>query len=144
MRLYGDRKMSLFVSVGNRRFEIGSASFLKAWFSTIYIRLEHGNWGSRFPLIMKGFYSGSLPLTHAAEAKKELLTIRDELSEFLPNQIVWDFEDLNTAPPWGNRISPAITSLGNYFVTSDGKDLFDVLLLAFEESAKNQRDIIIS
>ncbi|WAH38665.1 Imm70 family immunity protein [Alicyclobacillus dauci] len=32
--------------------------------------------------------------------------------------------------PWGTDITAEITSLSNYFVTSDGRDLFEVLFLA--------------
>ncbi|CEN41377.1 conserved hypothetical protein [Capnocytophaga canimorsus] len=31
------------------------------------------------------------------------------------------------SPPWGNDISEEITNMAEYFVTSDGKNLIDVL-----------------
>ena len=41
MSLGVDRcSVSLAIWVGDERFEVGTASFLKAWFSTIYVRLE--------------------------------------------------------------------------------------------------------
>lgn len=30
-------------------YQIGAASFLHAFFSTVCFRLEQGNWGSKFP-----------------------------------------------------------------------------------------------
>jgi 2,3-bisphosphoglycerate-dependent phosphoglycerate mutase len=41
--------------------------------------------------------------------------------------VVWDFEQRNVRPPWGDNISPTITSLADYFVTSDGRDLLAVI-----------------
>ncbi len=40
---------------------IGPGGVLHALFSTIAVRLEAGQWGSRFPLIMNALYGGSLP-----------------------------------------------------------------------------------
>ena len=33
-------------------YQIGAASFLHAFFSTVCFRLEQGNWGSKFPRLM--------------------------------------------------------------------------------------------
>lgn len=41
----------------------------------------------------------------------------------------------------GDDIASDITNLSNYFVTDDGKDLFEVLESAIEYSIKNQIDI---
>jgi hypothetical protein len=136
--------VSLSAWVGNKRFEIGEPSFLKAWFSTIFVRLENEDWGSLFPTIMRDFYSGSLPHTRAADAQRELKRIRQRLTAFPPDRVVWDFENPQARPPWGDEISSHIVSLGNYFVTSDGKDLFEVLASAFAEAAKAKQDVVTS
>ena len=128
--------MSVSAWVGEKRFEVGSAGFLKAWFSTIAVRLENEKWGSVFPTIMRDFYSGSLPSTRALDALKDLETIRRRLADLPPEQVVWDFEQRASIPPWGNELSAKIVSLGNYFVTSDGKDLFEVLRAAFFKSRR--------
>jgi hypothetical protein len=41
--------------------------------------------------------------------------------------VVWDIDNPEARPPWGDDISSDITDLSNYFVTSDGRDLFEVL-----------------
>jgi 2,3-bisphosphoglycerate-dependent phosphoglycerate mutase len=136
--------MALSAWVGDKRFEIGDAAFFKAWFSTIFVRLENENWGSVFPVIMHDLYRGGLPHSRAAGALKELEIIRRRLTELPPDQVVWDFENSARRPPWGEEISSHITSLGNYFVTSDGKDLFAVLASAFAEAAKANEHVVIS
>jgi hypothetical protein len=76
-------------------------------------------------------------------AINELVDIRRRLADFSPDQVVWDFEDRSARPPWGDQISPNITSLANYFWTADGKDLIDVLLAAFGECKEKRKDALI-
>lgn len=43
--------------VGCIWYEIGAASFLHSFFSTVAYNLECGNWGTRFPVIMNEIVS---------------------------------------------------------------------------------------
>jgi 2,3-bisphosphoglycerate-dependent phosphoglycerate mutase len=131
------------VWVGRQRFEIGEAEFLKAFFSTIFAKAEDRNWGRDYPVIMREFYSGRLRHEDASTALEELAKLGRVLRGLPPRELVWDFEDPQKGPPWANGISPHITSLANYFVTSDGKDLLAVLAQAFAEAAKRQVDAVI-
>jgi hypothetical protein len=129
--------------VGRQRFELGEAEFLKAFFSTIFVRAEGNVWGRDYPVLMKDFYSGRLRHKNATAALEELANLGEKLKALPPSELVWDFEDPGKKPPWGNGISPHITSLANYFMTSDGKDLLAVLAQAFAEAAKKQLDVVI-
>jgi len=135
--------VSVSVWVGNSVYEIGAASFLNSFFSTIYVRLEDKRWGSRFPVTMREFYSGHLSLSSAETATSELRSIREMLARLPPDQLVRDFEDPAALPP-GGPLSTEVTSLAEAFVTSDGKDLFDVLLRAFTEVAKKKKNLKIT
>ena len=135
--------MALAAWVGRERFELGEPAFLKAFFSTVFVKLEGEDWGWRFPVLMRDFYSGRLSREKATAAADELAALREGLKAFKPEELVWDFEDRTRRPPWGDDISPQITSLGNYFVTSDGKDLLDVLQQAFTTAARKQQDLVI-
>lgn len=136
-------EMSLSLWIEEKSYTIGSSSFLKSFFSTIFIRLENKDWGKLFPVIMNEFYMGELNYKRCDMAIEEVLKIREMFKNFSHDQIVWDFEDINAKPPWGNDISNSITSLSNYFWTSDGKDLFDVLLSVFKEAKSKKRKVII-
>ena len=129
--------------VGGKIFEIGSASFFKSFFSTVFVRLEDEDWGSKFPKLMNNLYMGRLEVHDSSSALKELQRIRYDLRAFPPNQIVWDFENRGAKPPWGDRISTAITSLANYFVTSDGKDLIDVMQDALTLAQSKGQDVLV-
>ncbi len=136
--------MGLTIWVGRTHFEVGSASFLYAFFSTIAVRLENDSWASEFPIVMQELYSGKILHSSAEAARAELSAIRSALAAFPPDTVVWDFDDRDARPPWGSDISPHITSLANYFVTSDGKDLIDVLLEALAQANKRRRQLEIT
>lgn len=43
----------------------------------------------------------------------------------------------------GNNISNTITSLGNYFVTSDGRDFIEVFNSALDTAMEIKEDVLI-
>lgn len=128
--------MTVGLKLGGITDEIGGQDFFHAFFSTVSHRLETNGWGSRFPCLLKKLYQGELEQDDARQALEELDAISSELSKFSPDKVVWDIENLDAAPPWGNNISSDITDLSNYFVTSTGRDLIAVLKECLEE----QRD----
>ena len=73
----------------------------------------------------------------------ELEQIREGLDELLPDKVIWDIGDLSEQPPWGNNISNTITSLGNYFVTSDGRDFIEVFNSALDTAMEIKEDVLI-
>ena len=111
----------------SQSFEVGSPSFLHCFFSTVSANLEPAGWGTRFPVLMNKLYQGNVSVKDLPELRKEQNTVHKELNKYLPSKVVWDIENRDLKPPWGDNISKHITDLSNYFVTSDGKDLFNVL-----------------
>lgn len=135
--------MSLSFHAGPKTYEVGTASLLKALFSTIYVRLEGAQWGSRFPTLMNKLYMGQVGTDDCDAAIRELLSAKEALAKHPPAEVVWDFEDLSKQPPWGTRISPTINSLANYFQTSDGKELLAVLAEALREGRSSRTGVRI-
>lgn len=115
-------------------YQIGRGDFLHSFFSTVAYNLENENWGSRFPIIMNELYQGKMSWMNVDKAIAELNVIKEELQAFSPDKVIWDIEDLSKQPPGGgeNNISKDITSLSNYFVTSDGEDFLATFLRALE------------
>lgn len=124
--------MAVGIKVGAEVTLLGDGSFVSAFFATIAANLEPDGWGSRFPTVMGPLYEGDLPPEDVSKAREELHQIRAELSKLAPDRVVWDYDDRAARPPWGDDIADDITDLGNYFVTMDGKDTFDVLDEALE------------
>ncbi|HDR4373428.1 TPA: immunity 70 family protein [Bacillus cereus] len=124
-------------------YELGTSDFVHSFFSTISYHLEKEGWGEKYPCLMKELYSGKLKSENLSKAIKETNEIREKLQMFLPSEVVWDIEDLSKQPPWGDNISSEITDLSNYFVTSDGKDMFEILLYALNEALEEGVDLEI-
>ena len=129
--------------VGCMMYEIGAASFLHSFFSTVAYRLENNQWGSKFPVIMNELYQGKLSYKNVPAAKEELTQIQKDLTKFSPDKVIWDIEDLSKQPPWGNNISHEISSLGNYFITCDGRDFIEVFHMALDAAIEIKKDVMI-
>lgn len=115
-------------------YQVGSGDFLHSFFSTIAYNLEEKKWGSKYPVIMNEFYQGKLTSDKVKDAIEEVKDIQKKLKNFSPNCVVWDIDDLDKQPPWGEKISDEIADLSNYFVTSDGEDLITILIHALEKA----------
>jgi 2,3-bisphosphoglycerate-dependent phosphoglycerate mutase len=136
--------MGISVYVGRKSFELGAASFLHCFCSTVCSNLESSAWGSRFPVLMNKLYNGKVDITELSRLDEELRTITAELKSYGPDKVIWDIERPELQPPWGNNISQNITDLSNYFVTIDGKDLFSVLFQAIKLAMEKKNCIEIT
>ncbi|MCW2066548.1 UNVERIFIED_ORG: hypothetical protein M2420_001901 [Stenotrophomonas maltophilia] len=132
--------MGVGIQLGNITDEIGTSTFLYAFFSTISGNLESDGWGSRFPIIMNKLYAGTLPREEATAALAEMRIIQSELAHLSPSRVIWSLEDRALQPPWGDDISTDIISLAGYFVTAHGRDLIGILTEVFEDLAEGEED----
>jgi len=135
--------MSVGVRVGSIVSEVGASSFFNSFFSTIKGLLEPAGAGTRFPAISIDFYDGYVPVDRINDAMVELEKIQGELAKFPPSSIIWDYDDRSKIPPWGDNINPNITSMANYFVTSAGRDLFNLLFEIFDYAKRKKMDVTI-
>lgn len=135
--------MAVGFKVKHYWYQIGNGDFLHSFFSTISYHLEPNGWGSKYPYLLKDLYNGKLGYENIRKAFDEAKEIKNKLQQYKPNDVIWDIEDLSQRPPWGDRISPTITNLSNYFVTSDGRGLFDVLFIALEDAERIKTDLEI-
>ena len=117
--------------------ELGNAEFVHALYSTI-ITLAKPDLNNPVIKLLEG---NSIQSKDCLNVAKEFNKIRDILSRFSPDCVVWDLNDKNKLPPWGNNISPVITSLGNYFITATGKDLFTEVVLFLVTSFYDELDV---
>ena len=126
------------LKVGPIFYKIGTGSFLHCFFSTIAVRVENGNWGSEYPILMNQLYQGEVSPGDINSLNNELNDIKAKLKNIEIDQVVWDIDDRNKQPPWGDKVAERITDLSNYFITSDGKDLFTILYEAID-CGKNEK-----
>ena len=135
--------MSINLITKNFLYEIGSGDFLIAFFDTIDVRLTKGLFKKSYPYTLEEFYNGHISYEHLDGLESELKIIRKKLKKFKPNKLVWDKHDIKKRPPWGEDISSDITDYSNYFVTYDGKDLFEVLFKAINKAKSEKSGITI-
>lgn len=128
--------MAVGLKTGPIFYMIGTGSFMHAFFSTIAYRLENNNWGNKFPALMNRLYNTKIGPEESKLVLAELATIKQGLVKMKPDKVIWDIDDLTKRPPWGDDIADSITDMSNYFVTSEGKKLFDVFEKALETSIK--------
>lgn len=136
--------MAVGISVGSITDELGASSFVHSFFSTISVHCEPNGWGSRFPRLMKDLYQGRLAYAYAEQALEELRQAKSALEILPPSAVVWDIENRSAKAPWGDNISPNITSLGNYFVSSTGRDVFGIFEEALQASADGKCDAVLA
>lgn len=125
-----------------RAIEVGSSSFLLCFYSTISKRTSSP--ATNFPRAYELLKKGRLESIQCSQAAHEFNKIRDVLSQVSTDQVVWDISAPDKLPPWGKNISPTITSLGNYFLTADGKDLIFELVDLLQFASDNGEDVEIN
>lgn len=128
--------MAVGIAAGSQVWILSHPDLLNAFFSTVAVRLEGGDWGSRFPFVMNGLASDDgLTADQVEPAGLELNEIFDELEKLPVSDLVWDADDASAAPPWGDDVWHGITRLDEYFTTSDnGDSYFARLVLAIDHA----------
>ena len=124
-------------------YQIGHGDYLHPFLSTISYHLEQNGWGTEYPFLLNELYNGKLENKNIDSAINELEAIKKKLQDFSPSQVIWDIDNLSKSPPWGDNISKDITNLSNYFITSEGEDLIDMLMKALEKGRKTNSDVYI-
>src|SRR5687768_17393124 len=124
----GGNAMTIAFKQGRVLTVIGAGGLLHSLFSTIAVHLEGGDWGSRFPWIMNGLYSGRLEESGASEGYREMQQIRQELATLPPSAVVWDIEKPGIAPPWGGEVGGHVKNMAAYYVTDTGRNLVDEII----------------
>jgi len=115
--------MAIAFKQGGVITEIGPQGVLHSWFSTVAVKLEGGDWGSRYPCVMKLLYQGHLSSAKAQAALAELQEIHTKLSALSVQDPVWDIEDPKQTLPKDHQRNLHATSMANYFLTVNGLDL---------------------
>ncbi len=131
--------MIITTKSNDRVVEVGSPSYLFCFYSTIQSHI--GSVSSEATKALSFLKEGKLSSESCIQVARELNKIRDILSGIAPNEVVWDITDSKKSPPWGTNISPVITSLGNYFITADGKDFFFELISLLQHAAESKQDV---
>jgi Immunity protein 70 len=127
--------------VGNTMLTVGQDYFLHSFFSTIAYQLEREGWGLRFPALMKELYVGRLPRERVLQAREEVRQIREELGRLAPEARIYAYEKPDMPTPW--PIPPSAKTLADCFLSSNGKNVLDLLERALDLSDEAGADVEI-
>jgi 2,3-bisphosphoglycerate-dependent phosphoglycerate mutase len=127
--------------VRNTMLTVGEDYFLHSFFSTIAYQLEREGWGLRFPALMKELYVGRLPRERVPQAREEVKQIRKELCRLPPDARIYAYEKPDMPTPW--PVPPGAKTLADCFLSSNGKNVLDLLERALDLSDEVGADLEI-
>ena len=131
--------MNIITSSGDYSLSLGGSDTWKTLCSTIRFHLSAS--GEELAHVFSFLKSGRCANRDCLAAAREFNLVRDALSQFGPEKIVYDEKNPDQAPPWGNDISPVITSCANYLTTGDGNDLLAEIVKLFVCAAYTKTDV---
>ena len=90
-------------------FWLDSGEHFRSFFSTIWNRLEHRRWGSRFPVMMNKLFQGYADASDMDALAAELKVIQEEFRQLPVYELTWNYEKPDACPGWD-----AIRRAGSY------------------------------
>ena len=101
---------------------IGSKELLFCFFSNIAYHLENSEWGSRFPIIMKGLSEkGKIEVVYLESAKIEIEQISRELKQIPASKVIWDINNLRKSFPEGIQHGDEKGGISDFILNDDGE-----------------------
>lgn len=129
MRLYtSDEKMSVDVGTGSIWYSLYSTAIV---FSSEAAEKD-------IPLALQFLKTGDCLAAYIKETKRQLLAVRNALSEIKPEKAIYDLHRPDIAAPWIGNIAPTVTSCADLFTTADGKDLFTEVFAILDYAAEKK------
>ena len=113
--------MIIVSSDNEKSVAVGNAEIWYSIFSTIKIRISFME--KEIQLALDFLKTGMCNKVNAYETARQFNLIRDAFSQIAPEDAVYDKDDFDKQAPWVGNLSGIVTSCGNLYTTSDGKDL---------------------
>jgi hypothetical protein len=132
--------MDIFSSDNVKYVDAGSADI---WFSLKYTVTGLLKEESRKIKLADTFLEkGSCASTKAKETAKQMRIVKDELSKYSADEVIYNEKNHAIKAPWLNNRSEHITKCNQAFVTADGKNLLDELIDILEYAGDNGVDVV--
>ena len=133
--------MNIISSDAKRSISLGGSDTWQTLCSTIRYHLALSE--KQLPHVFDFINGGHSNSQDCLSTAREFNLVRDRLSQIEPSQIIYDYKNPEKQPPWGDKISPVITSCANYLTTGDGDDLLAevVKILTYAAYAKASVDV---
>lgn len=112
----------IIMSSDNKRYiDVGSEGIWYSILSTAEVRLAPMK--KSINLALDFLHTGKCSAKNTYETARQFNLLRDALAQITPSNAVYDKENPSVAAPWNGNLSGIVTSCGNLYTTSDGKDL---------------------
>lgn len=121
-------------------YKLGRPAFVFSFFSTIVVRLENSQWGSRFPIIMNGAYQGLVDYKDLKALRREIKQVEEEMTSMGCEKYVWDCE-VPSKRPDPDYQAKAGMNLAECFMTKSGRTVFEIFHLAIENGIKSKANL---
>ena len=132
--------MTIMSEDGKMFVDVGNTDIWICFYSTIITHLTHIK--KDITLALKFIECGECNAKDCLDTARQLNLIRDNLSMLTIDKLVYDYKNPKKKLPWTNKVSPVVTSCGNFFTTADGKDLiFEVNAVLCYSSIKSKKVI---
>lgn len=133
--------MNLVSSDAKRSISLGGSDTWQTLCSTIRYHLSKAE--KQMPHVFAFIQGGHCSYQDCLTTAREFNLVRDRLSQIDPGKIIYNDKNPEDQPPWGDKISPVITSCANYLTTGDGDDLLAeiVKILTYAAYAKVSVDV---
>ena len=106
---------------------LDSGAHFRSFFSTIWNRLEHRQWGSRFPVTMNKLFPGDVDVSEIDAFAAELKVIQEEFRQLPVYELTWNYEQPDACPPDGMQFDAPVRTCEDFFCHYNGIDLFHAL-----------------
>lgn len=113
--------MTIITSDHKRFVDIGTSDIWNSLYATISFNLKRNI--KKIPLAIHFMDTEYCDSKNALETAHQFNLIRDMLSQFSPQELVYNLQDPKGPAPWDNNISPVVTSCANFYTTTNGEDL---------------------
>lgn len=133
--------MNIISSDAKRSISLGGSDTWQTLCSTVRYHLANSE--EQLLHVFAFIDGGHSDCQNCLSTAREFNLVRDRLSQIEPGQIIYDYKNPEKQPPWGDNISPVITSCANYLTTGDGDDLLAeiVKILTYAAFAKVSVDV---
>lgn len=128
--------MMITTTDDKRYVDVGSEGIWHSVLSTAEICLAPMKKDIR--LALDFLITGKCSAQNAHETARQFNLIRDAFSQIAPSNAVYNKDKPSMVAPWSNNLSDIVTSCGNLYTTSDGKDLlYEVVCILTYAHYKN-------
>ena len=131
--------LAIFTSDEEKFVTVGSDDYWNSLRSTVNVRLKACQ--KDISHAVRFLHSGECSAEDALATARQFNIIRDELSRFEPDKIVYDEDDLQKEAPWKDDISSVVTSCANFYTTADGNDLLFEIVKILTYAASNDTSV---